>query len=412
MNYRIVKITTYYRDFLAQYYESNPHTASLSYAEQHAHLMSQAFGWSDYFALHLNTLGNDAFELVANAKPMQRRWADENGFAGSDEEIVFEQIKKLKPDVVFFQDTVTFGKDFITKVKTEIPSVRLALGWCCTIYSDEHIEVFREYDSMLVCSEHFAADFRRRGLPVHQMHHAFEPSLLPRIQENNPYPENDFTFIGSLIPGSEFHTLRQELIEHLIRSNIGLEIFANLTVISPADLFLRRSAYVVNVILKSMGLKELAHRLPMVNKAYTLKEMPRNLKNISEIQRIAKPPLYGIEMFKALSKSRIGFNVHSEAAGDYAANVRIFEVTGVGSCLLTDWKKNMHELFEEDKEVVLFKTIDECKEKLRWLLDHPAGRNDIAVRGQQRVLRDHTYQHRAGQLHSLIQELLMKRTTK
>lgn len=408
MSYTFVKITTYYRDYLKQYYENNPQLSLLSYDDQHLHLMSQAYGWSDYFAKYLRELGVDAYEIVSNAKPLQQTWGKENGIIGGDDDVVFEQIKKIRPDVIFFQDSLKFGKEFVKRVKAEIPSVRFTIGWCCTVYSDENIDDFRAFDCMMVCSEHYASDFRRRGLKVFQMHHAFEPSLLPRIQENNFYPENDFTFIGSLIPGSEFHMFRQELIEHLIESNVNLEIFANLTVISQTDLFFRRSAYAANVLLKTLGLKNLAHNLPLINKAYTLKEIPRNFNNISAIQRIAKPPIYGIEMFKALSKSRIGFNVHGDGAGDYAANVRIFEVTGAGSCLLTDWKKNMSDLFEDDKEVVLFKSIDECKEKLQWLLDHPKERKEIAECGQQRILRSHTYKHRAEQLHSIILDHLRK----
>jgi len=55
-------------------------------------------------------------------------------------------------------------------------------------------------------------------------------------------------------------------------------------------------------------------------------------------------------MYKALSRAKIGFNIHADIASDYAANMRMFEVTGVGSCLITDWKPNLHELFEDGEE--------------------------------------------------------------
>jgi spore maturation protein CgeB len=402
MSYTFVKITTFYRDFLKQYYAKNSFVKEQSYAEQYSHLMSQAYGWADFYATHLRSLGVDAYEIVSNAEHLQKAWAKEHGLHVLGRDIVIAQLQEIRPDVVFFQDSFFFGGEWITHLRELVPSIRLIIGWCCTVYSDENIDEFRPFDFMLVCSEHYVADFRRRGLKVFQMHHAFETSLLPRIQENNHYPEKDFTFIGSLIPGSEFHMFRQQLIEHLIESNIDLEIFANLTIIPPLDLFLRCGAYSANLLLKSIGLKNLAHHLPLVKKAYILKEMPRNFKNVSAIQRKAKPPIYGIEMFKALLKSKIGFNVHAEVAGEYAANVRMFEITGVGSCLLTDRKKNMNELFEEDKEVVLFQTMDECKEKLQWLLNHPKERDEIAKRGQTRTLKQHSYAVRAEQLNEII----------
>lgn len=408
MSYRFVKITSFYRDFLRQYYVAHPQVIEQSYENQYRHLMSQAYGWSDYFSLHLRALGVEAFEIVCNAKPLQQAWAKENGITGVGNDIVFAQLKKIKPDVIFFQDSLKFNSAFVKKVRKEIPSVKLTLGWCCTVYSDENIEEFRAFDCMMVCSEHYAAAFRARGLEVFQMHHAFETSLLSQIKESNTYPDRDFTFIGSLVPGSEFHMFRQQLIEYLVESNIDLDIYANITIISPIDLLLRRSAYCASLILKYLKLREIARDLPFIKKAYTLKEMPRNFKNISTILRVAKPPIYGIEMFKALAKSKISFNVHGDGAGVYAANVRLFEATGVGSCLLTDWKVNMHEIFEEDTEVVLYRNIEECKEKFHWLIDHPEKRAEIAKRGQLRVMKSHTYKHRVEQLNEIITHLLNK----
>jgi len=114
-------------------------------------------------------------------------------------------------------------------------------------------------------------------------------------------------------------------------------------------------------------------------------------------------------MFKALSHSKIGFNYHGFAAGDYAANVRLFEVPGVGSCLITDLKKNLNDIFEIDKEVVAFTSAEECVEKVKWLINHPAERKAIAVAGQRRVLKDHTFEIRANHLDEIIRKELNKK---
>jgi spore maturation protein CgeB len=171
---------------------------------------------------------------------------------------------------------------------------------------------------------------------------------------------------------------------------------------------MRRGGYISAQIMKGLKLDALAKSLPGIKKAYFLSEMPKNPKNITAIRKIAKPPLYGIEMFKAISRSKIGFNLHGEIAGDYAANVRLFEITGVGSCMVTDMKKNLGELFEIDKEVVAFNSGDECVEKIKWLIDHPKEREEIAKAGQKRVLKDHTFRIRAGQLNSIILNELKK----
>ncbi len=402
MNYRFVKVTYYYRDFLKKYYSQNPGIVNQSYNVQLAHLMNERYAWSDYYSTHLRELGNEACEIVANAEPLQNQWAAENRSDAKGKEIVFEQLKTLKPEVVFFQDSYTFNGDWIIDLRKKVPSVKLVIGNCCSIFSSRHIEQFKTFDFMVVCSKKFSDDFNSSGLKTHTILHAFEESLLGEIHTNNNYPETDFSFLGSFIPGSEGHNLRQMVVNQLIKSQINIDLYAHILRITPVDLFFRRSAYIASKVLKGLNLHELAKTLPGIKKTYYLNEIPCNPKNISAIQKIAKPPVYGLEMFKALSRSKIGFNMHGEAAGDYAANIRLFEITGVGSCMVTDWKKNLNELFEIDTEVVAFKTADECVEKVKWLLDHPKERVAIAIAGQKRVLRDHTFKIRSQQLNEII----------
>ena len=80
MNYRFIKVTNYYKNFLSYYYQKNPGIVQLSYQDQYTHIMNEAFGWSNFYQLHLNKLGNDAYELIANAKPLQTSWAKEHDF--------------------------------------------------------------------------------------------------------------------------------------------------------------------------------------------------------------------------------------------------------------------------------------------------------------------------------------------
>ncbi len=83
--------------------------------------------------------------------------------------------------------------------------------------------------------------------------------------------------------------------------------------------------------------------------------------------------------------------------------MRLYEATGVGTCLLTDWKANLPNLFTLDVEVVAYRSAEECIEKVRYLLDHEDVRQAIAAAGQRRTLRDHTTRQRAEQLDDIIQ---------
>jgi spore maturation protein CgeB len=402
MSYRFVKVTSFYRDYLRQYYSAHPQVAGQSYEAQYRHLMDQAYGWSDFYARHLRTLGVDSHEIIFNAEHLQHAWAREHGVAGAMKEILIAQLEALNPDVVYFQESFKLNGEWIQRLRERIPSIKQIIGYCCAPYGRENIQQFKVFNYMIVCSPLFYREFQKQGLQVYHMYHGFEASLVPRIKIDNHYPFVDFLFTGSLVPGSDFHDTRQQVLQYLVNSDVPMDMYANIVTIKKKDLFFRQLAYLCSTMLKKSGLDALAQSLPLIKKAYALHELPKNLKNLENIQKNAKAPLFGIEMFKALAHAKVSFNIHGDVAGEYAANVRLFEVTGAGSCLLTDWKKNIHELFDQDTEIVTYKSPDECIEKVKWLLGHKEECAMIARNGQKRTLRDHNYSNRAAHLNEII----------
>jgi spore maturation protein CgeB len=116
-------------------------------------------------------------------------------------------------------------------------------------------------------------------------------------------------------------------------------------------------------------------------------------------------------MHQKLLESFATVNIHGEAAGEEAVNMRLFEATGVGTCLLTDWKPSLIELFDED-EVVSFRSADEFVERVRWLEDNPGQRDAIAQAGNRRTLRDHTFGNRVGDLLEVVNEVLRHKSAR
>jgi spore maturation protein CgeB len=116
--------------------------------------------------------------------------------------------------------------------------------------------------------------------------------------------------------------------------------------------------------------------------------------------------VFGLENFRVLGRSRLTFNCHIDCAENSAGNVRLFEATGMGTCLITDWKTNLPQLFEPDTEVVTYKSLEECVEKVNYLLEHEPERQRIAAAGQKRTLRDHTFEKRAAQLDEIVRRMM------
>ena len=111
-------------------------------------------------------------------------------------------------------------------------------------------------------------------------------------------------------------------------------------------------------------------------------------------------------MFDILRRSRISLNHHIGISGPYANNMRLYETTGVGALLLTDWKENLAEMFEPGAEAAVYRTPAECVQAIDYYLNHEAERVQTARAGHERTLRQHTYRQRMAQLVGIVEGLL------
>jgi len=95
------------------------------------------------------------------------------------------------------------------------------------------------------------------------------------------------------------------------------------------------------------------------------------------------------------ASSKICLNVHSHQCPT-CLNVRDFDVPMAGSVALGDWVDDVERgLLEPDKEMLIYRTVEEGVEMARRYLNDRDAWEAIRSRGQERVLREHTYERRA-----------------
>ncbi len=73
---------------------------------------------------------------------------------------------------------------------------------------------------------------------------------------------------------------------------------------------------------------------------------------------------------------------------------RTFEVPGCGGFLLTDDVPYLERYFEPGKEIGVYKQADDLVEQVSYWLDNESERSAVARAGYERVLSEHTYNHR------------------
>lgn len=407
MSYTFVKVAPFYESFLESFYRENPYAADLPYAEQLAQIMNQRFGWSDVFARNLIPLGVDAHEIISNAIPLQKAWAQENGLSSdaSLSEILWSQLCKLSPEVLFWENPVAVGRRFILRCKTHIKNLKTTIGWCACPFTKNDLYVYSACDLMLTSGVNFLEDFTSVGIPSRLMRHGFDKDLIAELPQGETCKTSDVSFAGSFYNGKGLHNIRWDFFKELLHAGLDIKIYTSLPKSRLVELVGEKE---VSRFLSASGL-QLTENSLMTSAHYQAITAFFEEEGKQQPLRLLKAfngPVFGREMYAALARSKIGMNLHIDAAGNSAGGLRIFEVTGVGSCLVTDTKKDLGELFEIDTEIKAFSTLKECSRTIEYLLCNSSERQAISKAGQQKTLTAHSWGQRALELESHIADLL------
>jgi spore maturation protein CgeB len=315
--------------------------------------------------------------------------------------IVVEQARRFAPDVLMFNSP---DETLLSAIQAACPSLCLTFGWVGSALGLR--ELWRRMDFMLSCAPESVEELRRRGAKAEHLNHAFDSQInaLPL-----PFkPEVAVSFVGTIVRRGQFHLKREEILE-AVAQELPLEIFTPSSTAGVRDYAkaaFSGGLHAVASVLGSVGLLEPArHRIRAFGRVLPFAS-PMKLPINRRLARISRPAVYGMDYYAVLRQSRVSLNIHADSSPRFASNIRLFEATGVGSCLLTDWKPNLGDLFELDREVVAYRSAIECRAQAKWLLEHPRERLEIARRGQARALRDHNFEIRARELDGIIKRHL------
>lgn len=386
---RILILNADYPRFLAWLYQRTPGLENESYAAQMAARNASLFGVADFYSRNFAGLGHVAADIHVNNPWMRAAWAREHGLAVTEppppgaqaarnaipgwlqrsiapfkpmlrplarkvglsprldaeaEEILLAQIEDFKPDLVLNQDLFHVDTRLARRIKQIGRPVLVGqIG-----IAPSRGEDWSVYDLMISQMAAVVDFFRAHGTRAEVVHLAFEPGILD-VLPPPPSREFDVTFVGAV---SVDHQLRVAQLEAVAR-RYDLKLFGS-------------------------GLQSLPASSPL--------------------HRCYQGEVWGVEMYQALRASRVTLNSHIDAAGAEAGNMRLFEATGVGSFLLTDFKDNLHTLFEPESEVAVWRSVEDCLSRIERYLGDDRQRAMIADRGQARTLERHTYRHRVEQI--------------
>ncbi|GJL78151.1 MAG: hypothetical protein NPINA01_11400 [Nitrospinaceae bacterium] len=110
------------------------------------------------------------------------------------------------------------------------------------------------------------------------------------------------------------------------------------------------------------------------------------------------------ESVKIYNGAKIHLNLHSSTfheninpEGDFV-NPRTFEIAACCGFQLVDERSELGELFRTGEEMITFDSVADLKEKIAYYLEHERERKTIAQKARNRVLAEHTLEHRMTEM--------------
>jgi len=364
-------------DFAAAFYGGDQGLAVRPYDVQYSAREKAFHGPGPSCANGLRKLGHEAMDVYANLSPMQQAWARENRVTYDlrDQilrmrkrfgvipwpqleknrqwvgEILAAQIREYRPDVIYSHSLDYLNSSVLRAAKG---SYRMAIGHQISGLPTEDITA---YNLLLSVHDQQAEYWRSQGMRSETMHLAHDHFSLKYLH-NGP-KKYDISFFGDLTV-SDSRMMR--LLNSLCRKH--------------------------KVFIWGRG----ADRYPRG----------------SAIRKAHQGPVWGLSRFQVMQDSKIVLLSRTEPLQGEAFESLLFSATGVAALTICDADAHVDDLFKAGKEILTYRTPEQCLVLADYYLSRDSERNKIAQAAQARTLAQHTYMSRMQDLIGFTARLQME----
>lgn len=340
-------------------------------------------------------------------------------------EKVVNVLKEQKCQIVFTIDEMGLDAggviaDFIMKNNL------IHINWCVDDPFYEEIMMKKKvykYSGRIdfVSDKDYIGSMNAIGLNAHFLPLATDPEIYHPIDSQkevkaafvgNSYTKQIDDFTKGLEPLFEIMFPCLSEIIYLQRTNCGLDIekillekISSLTL--PPEIGLRKAVFVFKHITSFMHRKEMVKHLAKSIDGFMV------YGDASWLNEIDKSQLgfvsYGEKLAELYNKTSVNIDINRIVIRN-GFTQRVFDCLACKSFMITGKKPIVPEFFETEgdkKELVTFGSVEELVELVKYYLKHETEREQIAERGYQKVMAQHTYDHRINKMFQIISKELL-----
>jgi hypothetical protein len=282
----------------------------------------------------------NAFQANINDPIHQAMWAAEKGMPASSDpiDILLAQIEHHRAEVFYSMDPVALPNAFLRR----LPScVRRTIAWRA---APTKSAVFNHYDLIISNFPKILATYRSAGCRVALFYPAHDP-VMDSYAANEDRPV-DIVFVGSF---SRHHSTRAKLLKTIAAL---------------------RGEFNISMYLESSRFTKIVDAPPWS----WIPMLPGKTPPV--IRATAKQPIFGLDLYKALSSAKIVLNGAIDMSGTERGNIRCFESMGCGCTMLTD-RGQYPEGMNDDETMVTYADTSDAVTQARYLLTKDAQSRQI-----------------------------------
>lgn len=147
------------------------------------------------------------------------------------------------------------------------------------------------------------------------------------------------------------------------------------------------------VLVNELTSRERFETINRIGKRYN---MVLNTRRPEEVKGMlnadVRPPLDQLsdKLFKTYAAAKINLNITMRSI-ESGVPQRVFDIMSVGGCVFSNYQEEAAELFEQDKEIVLYRSLDELMDKIDYYIKHEKDRLSLCINGYKRVKECYNY---------------------
>ena len=110
------------------------------------------------------------------------------------------------------------------------------------------------------------------------------------------------------------------------------------------------------------------------------------------------------QMPSVFARGHVSLNVVT-GFDEEGVTAKTFEIAAGGTAILNNACRGLDALYERDREILIFDTPAQARERVQAMLDSPSRRAEIGSAGRARTERDHTWGHRVTKMLSSVDSI-------